>query len=125
MSKANKILIVEDEQMLSNIVKAEFIFEGYKTEIAKDGNEALILAKSFRPDAMLLDLILPKKGGLEVLKELKEDNELKNIVVIILSNLAGDGNISKALDMGAADYFVKTQSSISEVIEKVKNCLEN
>jgi len=115
-----KVLIVEDEEALSSIVKEEFKNQGYDAKIAKDGEEALKMAKSFRPNILLLDLILPKKGGLDVLKELKADDELKNIPVIVLSNLAEDESIKKALVLGATDYFVKTQHSIYEVIEKVQ-----
>ncbi|MFH1967940.1 MAG: response regulator [bacterium] len=115
-----KILIVEDEEALSNIIREELSGEGHDCKIAKDGEEALSLASSFRPDILLLDLILPKKNGLEVLAELKADEKLKKITVIVLSNLAEDENIKKSLLLGAADYFVKSQHSIYEVIEKIQ-----
>ena len=115
-----KILIVEDEQTLANVIKEEFKDMGYEIKIAKDGEEALTMAKSFHPNIMLLDLVLPKKGGLDVLAELKADADLKTIPVIVLSNLAEDENIKKALTLGAEDYFVKTQHSIYEVIEKIQ-----
>lgn len=115
-----KVLIVEDEEALSNIVKEEFKNEGHEAKVAKDGEEALKMAKSFSPDIILLDLVLPKKGGLDVLSELKADADLKAVPVIVLSNLAEDENIKKALALGAEDYFVKTQHSIYEVIEKVQ-----
>lgn len=119
-----KILIVEDEEALNQVVKEEFASKGFDAKIAKNGEEALKLAKSFKPDAILLDLILPKKGGLEVLEALRKDPENKNTPVIVLSNLAEDENIKKALFLGATDYFVKTQHSIYEVIEKVQNYLK-
>ena len=114
-----KILIVEDEEALFKVVEEEFRSQKYTVKVAKDGEEALKAAKSFKPDVMLLDLVLPKKSGLEVLAEIKNDPELKDISVIVLSNLAEDESIKKALSLGAADYFVKTQHSIYEVIEKV------
>ena len=86
--------------------------------------EALKLARSFNPELILLDLILPKKSGLQVLEELKADDNLKKIPVIVLSNLAEDENIKKAISIGAEDYFVKTQHSIYEVIEKVQKYLK-
>ncbi len=119
----SKILIVEDEKSLNRVVGEEFRSKGYTAKIAEDGQEALSLAKSFRPDIILLDLVLPKKSGLDVLAELKSEPLLKDIKVIVLSNLAEDENIKKALTLGAADYFVKSQHSIYEVVEKVEEQL--
>lgn len=119
-----KILIVEDEEALNMVIKEELDSKGFDVKIAKNGEEALKLAKSFKPEAILLDLILPQKGGLEVLTELRADPNFKNTPVIILSNLAEDENIKKGLALGATDYFVKTQHSIYEVIEKVEKYLK-
>ncbi len=119
-----KILIIEDEEALNLVVKEELQSKGYDVKIATDGEEALKLAANFYPELILLDLILPKKGGLQVLEELKANDNLKNIPVIILSNLAEDENIKKAISLGAADYFVKTQHSIYEVIEKVEKYIK-
>lgn len=119
-----KILIAEDEEALSEVIKEEFKTAGFDVKIAKNGEEALDMAKKIRPDAMLLDLIMPKKNGLDVLKELKEDANLKDMPIIILSNLADDENIKKGLSLGAVDYFVKTQHSVYEVIEKVQKYLQ-
>lgn len=115
-----KILIVEDEEEIAWIWKEELRTKNYKIKIAKDGEEALKLAKSFRPDIILLDLLLPKKSGLDVLQELKADSDLKIIPVVVISNLADDESIKRALTLGAVDYFVKTQHSIYEVVEKVQ-----
>jgi len=114
-----KILIVEDEDVLSLVLEEKFKDEGYDVMIAKDGEEAQPKIERFKPDLILLDLILPKKGGLEVLESIKADQELKMIPVIVLSNLEGDETIKKALTLGAADYFVKTQHPIAEIVEKV------
>lgn len=119
-----KILIIEDEDMLSNVIKEEFSDAGYVIEVAKDGEEALGLAKNFLPQLILLDLVLPKKGGLDVLSEIKSDPELKKVPVIILSNMAEDESIKKALAMGAEDYFIKAQNSISEILEKVRKYIK-
>lgn len=114
-----KILIVEDEDVLSLVLKEKFESEGYEVIIAKDGEEVQSKVERFKPNIILLDLILPKKGGLEVLENIKENPELKLIPVIVLSNLEGDETIKKALSLGAADYFVKTQHPIAEIVEKV------
>jgi len=114
-----KILIVEDEDVLALVLEEKFKKEGYDVMIAKDGQEVRFKAEKFKPSIILLDLILPKKSGLEVLESLKSDSELKLIPVIVLSNLEGDETIKKALTLGAADYFVKTQHPIAEIVEKI------
>ena len=113
------ILIVEDEDVLSSVLEEKFKNEGYDVMVAHDGEEAQPKAVKFKPDIILLDLILPKKLGLAVLEGLKSDAELKLIPVIVLSNLEGDETIKKALSLGAEDYFVKTQHPIAEIVEKV------
>jgi len=115
-----KILIVEDEDVLSLVLEEKLKNEGYEVMIAKDGEEAVPKAEKFKPDAILLDLILPKKGGLEVLEALKSNSALKLTPVIVLSNLEGDETIKNALSLGAVDYFVKTQHPIAEIIEKIE-----
>ena len=124
LNKKMKVLIVEDEDALSDVVKEELRGHGYDAKVAPDGEEALRLAKSFKPSLILLDFILPKKGGLDVLAELKAEAELKAIPVIVLSNLAEDESIKKAFSIGAIDYFVKSQHSIYEVVEKVQKYLK-
>lgn len=119
-----KILIVEDEKALSKVLKEELKSAKYDVKVAEDGEEALTLAKSFKPDMVLLDLILPKKDGMAVLAELKADQDLKDVPVVVLSNLAEDENVKKALVGGAVDYFVKTQHSIYEIIEKVQKYIK-
>lgn len=114
-----KLLIVEDELALSEVLSDKFSELKYDVEVAADGEAAISLAKSFKPDLILLDIILPKKSGLEVLEELKGDDNLKTVPVVVLSNLDGDEDIKKAFALGAADYYAKTQHPINEIIEKV------
>lgn len=78
------------------------------------------LAKSFKPDVILLDLMLPKKDGFQVLQELKTDPKTKNIKVVVASNLSDDESIKKALKLGADDYYVKCEHSVYEILEKVE-----
>ena len=118
-----KILIVEDEKALSEVLSDEFESHDFKVEVAEDGEEALEKVKSFGPDLILLDLLLPKKDGFEVLETIKADQKLKAIPVIILSNLGQDEEIKRGLLLGAKDYFVKTQHPLKEVVEKVKHYL--
>ena len=118
-----KVLIVEDEEVLAKVLREKFTDEGYGTEIAKDGDEGSAMVKKSKPDIVLLDLILPKKHGLVILEEIKNDPETKDIPVVVLSNLAEDDNIKKALELGASDYFVKAQHPIGEIVEKVSSIL--
>lgn len=121
--ESKKILIVEDEKALSDIVEEEFDLMGFDAKVAEDGELALKFARSFDPDLMLLDLVLPKKGGFDVLKELKEDPALKTIPVLVVSNLSTPETIRRAMILGAEDYFVKTEITIFDIINKVKKRL--
>lgn len=114
------ILIVEDEKALANALADKLGREGYKTSIASNGEEALTMIKAGQFDLILLDLVMPRKGGFETLEELKSSPEFRTIPVIVLSNLGEDESLKKALRLGAADYFVKSDHPIGEVVEKVK-----
>src|SRR3989344_3469619 len=114
------ILFIEDESAIQKTFGEIFQQEGYETISALDGEIGLRLAKMKKPDLILLDLILPKMNGFEVLKKLKEEEETKNIPVIVLTNLEGMEDIDKALELGATTYLVKAQYSLDEVVEKIK-----
>jgi len=115
-----KVLIVEDDHFISSAYKTKLTKELFEVELAFDGEEALEKARTFMPDIILLDLIMPKKDGFETLKELKNDSKLKKIPVIVSSNLGQKEDIEKALTAGAKDYFVKSDISLNELIEKIK-----
>ena len=119
-----KILFIEDESALQKTFGDILRRESYKMISALDGETGLKLAKSQKPDLILLDLILPKIHGFEVLKKLKEDKETKDIPVIVLTNLEGVGDVDKALGLGATTYLVKAQYSLEEVVEKIKKALK-
>lgn len=118
-----KILVVEDEEVLARVLEEKFDKSGYDVAIAVDGEVALALAASFKPDAIVLDLFLPKKSGFEVLEILKADPVLKMIPVVVVSNLGEDSDIKRAFSLGAADYYVKSEHPLNEIIEKIKNVL--
>jgi DNA-binding response OmpR family regulator len=118
--KMKKILIVEDEAILSGVLKDRFEDDGWKVSIAVDGEVAMAAIKGGKFDLVLLDLIMPKKDGFEVLKELRSEPEFKDLPILVLSNLGGDEDIKKALSLGATDYFVKTQHPVSEILEKAR-----
>lgn len=121
---AKKILFVEDEPHLQKAVGEVLKQEGFEIFAALDGEEGLKLARKEKPDLILLDLILPKKDGFEVLKELKTDKELKDISVIILTNLEGTGDVEKALNLGATTYLVKANYELEDIVAKVKEFLK-
>jgi DNA-binding response OmpR family regulator len=119
------ILFIEDEPTLQKTVGQVLEQEGYRTKSALDGETGLAFAKKEKPDLILLDLILPKKDGFEVLAELKKDEETKNIPVIVLTNLEGTEDVEKALELGATTYLVKANYELEEVVQKIKQVLSS
>ncbi len=120
---AKKILFVEDEPTLQKAVGEILTQEGFQVFSALDGEKGLELIKKEKPDLILLDLILPKKDGFEVLKEMKENEELKNIPVIVLTNLEGMGDVEKALSLGATTYLIKANYELGDVVKGIKQIL--
>ncbi|MBI3260788.1 response regulator [Candidatus Berkelbacteria bacterium] len=116
-----KIVLIEDDEILAKVLCAELKDAGFEVSQAFDGEAGLTLVQSKRPDLVLLDLILPKKPGFEVLQELKKSPATRNIPVIILTLLGEDENIKKGLSLGANDYLVKSSHAVAEIVEKVKN----
>lgn len=119
-----KILFIEDESALQKTFGDILGQEGYEMISALDGETGLKLAKHKKPDLILLDLILPKMHGIEVLKALKEDEETKDIPVIVLTNLENINDIEKTIELGATTYLVKANYSLEEVVEKIKKALQ-
>jgi DNA-binding response OmpR family regulator len=118
-----KILIAEDEEVLLNVLKDRFEDNDWNVTAVNDGEQAIKkLDKAGRDgfDLLVLDLLMPKKDGFEVLEEIKKNAELIDLPIIVLSNLGGDDDIKKAMKLGADDYYVKTQHPVSEIIEKAE-----
>ena len=118
-----KILIVEDEEILKKVLQEKFKKENFTVELVTDGSAVIPTAKDFKPDLMILDIMLPKKDGITVLREMKQDPELQNIPVMVMSNLGEDEKIKSALSLGAVDYLVKAQHPINELVEKARDYL--
>ena len=118
-----KILFIEDESALQKTFGDVLKQEGYEMISSLNGEVGLRLAKDRKPDLILLDLILPKMNGFEVLKELKAAPETKDIPIIVLTNLEGVADVDKAIELGATTYLVKAQYSLEEVVEKIKKAL--
>lgn len=118
-----KVLVVEDDKFLANAYKAGFEGEGFEVELAYDGEEALQMAEKIKPDVMLLDILIPKVDGFSVLQQLKLNKELEKIPVIIASNLGQQQDIDRGMQLGATDYIVKSESSVTEILNKIKKIL--
>ncbi|MDP2736068.1 MAG: response regulator [bacterium] len=116
-----KILIVEDEATLQKTLGDVLGQEGYEVVSALDGEAGARLAKEERPNLILLDLVLPKMTGFEVLEQIRSQEETKGIPVIVLTNLEDLGDIQRATELGATTYLVKSNYELTEVVGKVKS----
>jgi len=120
---AKKILIIEDDKFLRELIAQKLLKEGYDIAEAVDGEKGLKSVKEEKPDLVLLDLILPGIDGFEVLSEMKRDQAVSEIPVIVLSNLGQKDDIERALKLGATDYMIKAHFTPAEIIEKIKGIL--
>lgn len=118
--EAAPILLIEDESFLRNLLTMRLQREGFTVEIAEDGVEGVEKIKSLRPRLVLLDLILPKMNGFELLQQVAEDPQLAKIPVIIISNLGQESDIERGKALGAIEYYVKARLSIDDLITKVR-----
>jgi len=117
MSKT--VLVVEDTELLRRMYSDRLTQDGYRVLLAADGLEALSILRSDTPDLILLDLVMPKMSGLEVLDLLKKDPRLAPIPVIVLSNLGQEADIARGVEMGAVDYLVKNDAKPSDIAAKI------
>jgi len=116
---AKKILIVEDEEIMIDLLQRKLAKEGFEILIARDGEEGLKAMREKPPDIVLLDIIMPKMGGFEVMEEMQKDKELKKIPVIVISNSGQPVELDRAQRLGAKDWLIKTEFDPQEVIDKV------
>jgi len=116
---AKKILIVEDEEIMIDLLQRKLTTEGYETSVARDGEEGLKAMREIRPDLILLDIIMPKMGGFEMMEEMNKNKELKKIPVIVISNSGQPVELDRAQKLGAKDWLIKTEFDPQEVIDKV------
>ncbi len=114
-----KILLVEDEELIINLLSKKLAGLGFDVDLAMDGREGMKRMRENLPDLVLLDIVMPKMGGFEVIKEMKEDPLLAKIPVIIISNSGQPLELDKAKKMGVADWLVKTEFDPKEVVEKI------
>ena len=115
-----KLIIIEDEETLLNLLEKKLNQEGYEVDIARNGEEGLERIRSNRPDLILLDIVMPKMGGFDVMEILRKDEELKKIPIIIISNSGQPVELGRAKELGVVDWLIKTDFAPQEVVDKVK-----
>ena len=123
-SSGKKILIMEDDKFLSEMYSTKLKEAGFEIIIADDGEEGLRLIKEKMPDLVLLDIVLARMDGFEVLQNLKKDKSLKDILVVALTNLGQKEEVEKGISLGADDYIIKAHFTPTEVVAKVKKMLK-
>ncbi len=120
MSDKKYILLIEDEPLLGNLMKQRLEKEGFEVNLKRDGQEGLSALRERKPDVMLLDIILPKISGFELMEMVRADPQIENTPIIIMSNLGQDTDIQKGTSLGATEYYVKAKVSIDDLVDKVK-----
>lgn len=120
----NKILIIEDDHFLLSLIVEKFIKSGFDAETAVDGEEGLNKILKNKYDLILLDMILPKIDGFKILEEVKKNQSLKNLPIVVASNLYDKNDIDRAVSLGARDYIVKAYNSPEDIVNKVKAFLQ-
>ena len=117
---AKKILIIEDEKIMVNLLEKKLTKEGYDVSIAWNGLEGMEKIKEVDPDLILLDIVMPKMDGFEVLERVAKDEEMKKIPIVIISNSGQPVDLERAKKLGVKDWLVKTEFDPKEVLDKVR-----
>ena len=120
----SKILIIEDDNFLLSLIVEKFTQLGFDAEAAADGEEGLNKILNNKYDLILLDMILPKMDGFKVLEEIKKNQSLKNLPIVVTSNLYDKNDIDRAVSLGAADYIIKAYNSPENIVDRVKAFLQ-
>lgn len=125
MSEVKKILLVEDDVFMLDLLSDKLRKSGFDISVAVDGEECMKVLESLKPDLVLLDIVMPKMDGLDVLRRIKASQELSTIPVIVLSNLGQKEEVDRAVDLGAKDYIIKANFTTKEIVEKLNRILNN
>ena len=115
-----KILIVEDEKFMNTILQSNLAQAGFQLQMANNGEEAFEVMGNFVPDLILLDIIMPVVDGFTFLEQIKQNEKLQNIPVIVLTGLSQNEAKEKAMNLGALDFMIKTDFSLQDIIDRVK-----
>lgn len=124
MDEQKRILIVEDDVVLRDVLAGKLVKNDYIVDRAEDGVIALEKMRAIKPDCVLMDILMPRKGGIEVMEEMHKDSELKDIPIIVISNSGQPVEIKRAQELGARDFLIKAVFDPNEVLEKVRNIFE-
>ena len=119
-----RILIVEDDPLISRMYQRVFTFEGFEVEMARDGQEGLDKMSVKQPNLAMLDVMMPRMTGIDVLKKMKSDEKLKHIPVIILTNLSGMKDAETAIELGAVKFIIKSDNKPTDVVKQVREILK-
>lgn len=119
----SNVLVVEDDTFLANAYRVKLTKAGFTIRIAVDGEDVFAILAEFVPNIIILDLMIPKRDGFEVLKLLKADDRWKNIPLIVASNLGQEEDVGRAMKMGANDYVIKSDLSLNDLITKIRSFL--
>lgn len=123
-SQGKTVLIIEDDVSLAKVLQTKLSSLGYNAFVASDGEKAVEFLESAVPNVILLDIMLPKKNGLEVLQWMKTQPKLKDVPVIVVSNLGNEKDIQSATEFGAKEYLVKANVPLSQIVDRIKSYLE-
>ena len=124
MTTGGRILLVEDDRFLRRAAEASLRQRGFAVTVAADGEEALVKVRAEIPDLILLDLLMPKVTGMEVLRALRAEEATKEIRVLILSNSSREQDLEAIKELGVTDYLVKANLSLQELGDRVAQLLE-
>lgn len=119
-NKKKKIMIAEDDKFLANAYRVKLEKEGFEVNIVGHGKELLEKLEDFDPDLVLMDLVMPIMDGFEALKKMKEDKKTEKVPVLVASNLGQQADLDKSMELGAVDYIIKSNVSMKDVVEKIK-----
>ena len=126
MNKSKKalVLIIEDDSYISDMYRIKLESENFEVVTAKDGIVGIRIIEKQKPDIVLLDIVMPKIDGFSVLKTIKRNPELKEIPIVLLTNLSQKENVERGFELGADSYIIKAHFTPSEVVKKIKDILE-
>ncbi len=118
-----KVLIVDDEKEIVKAISEHLVWSGFQVASAADGEEGLQQAEAFKPDLILLDILMPKMDGIEMLRQLKKEESTKDIPVIVLTNLDSLEKVAESVEAGSAQYLIKSNYSVEELEGKIREIL--
>lgn len=118
-----RILIIEDDPLISRMYQTIFQFENFEVDMARNGEEGMEKIKRHKPTLILLDIMMPKMSGIDVLKEIKGNPNTKKIPVVVLTNLSGMKDAEAAIELGAVKFIVKTEHKPKQVVEQIREVL--